>query len=128
MSSGFVIHFTLLLPLQAYTRWNSCSEVMLVIALIHSLCHELLSSISDGEDTPGLLATLVALAKSPYQTLGLKSRSLFCSSVLMVSFLATFFVYRSRIQQAAAFDPLTILSFYSISGSHKLNFVVELVS
>ena len=63
MSSGFVIHSILLLPLQVYTHWNSCSEVRLGIAQIHSLCHELLSSISDGEDVSGLLATLVALAK-----------------------------------------------------------------
>ena len=63
MSSDFAIHSTLLLPLQVYTHWNSCSEVMLGIAYIHSLCHELLSSISDGEDVSGFLATPVALAK-----------------------------------------------------------------
>ena len=52
----FPLFTLLLLKLSIY--------LFLVTLDLHcSLCHELLSSISDGEDVSGLLATLVALAK-----------------------------------------------------------------
>ena len=46
----------------------------------------------------------------------------------MANFLANFFISRPRIQQAAALAPLTILDFYSTSGSQNIYLVVELVS